>query len=78
VMDQSVVVVGEPQDMSISEDSSVPPDDLPPRDTMLDSPRTLETRSDKRSFLRRTFSVKKLKPDTLTASKDPRLAFLRV
>jgi hypothetical protein len=83
-MEQSVVNV----DMSISIDSATASSqqhDVPPLSlgTVFDSPRSssasVDTRLDKRSsFLRRTFSMKKLKPGTFTANKDPRLAFLRV
>ncbi|ELR22855.1 GTPaseactivator protein for Ras-like GTPase [Acanthamoeba castellanii str. Neff] len=84
-MEQSVMNV----DASISMDSATAQSsqqhDVPPLSlgTVFDSPRSssasVDTRLDKRSsFLRRTFSMKKLKPGTFTANKDPRLAFLRL
>jgi hypothetical protein len=84
-MEQSVMNV----DASISMDSATAQSsqqhDVPPLSlgTVFDSSRSssasVDTRLDKRSsFLRRTFSMKKLKPGTFTANKDPRLAFLRV
>jgi hypothetical protein len=67
-------------DMSISVDfSSASQDSLPPSLALFDSSASVDTRPDRRSsFLRRTFSMKKLKPGTFTANKDPRVAFLRV